>query len=298
MRKSDPSDKDKFPFTKKCGFFNTEGHLVTKVWQSFEYTKPQRYPLAYIMEAADDLAYCISDFEDSMEKGLLIQKNAFEEIRREWKKKFKKELSAKTKSVISDIDNYFESLIKGKRAGKDFTFIDFRTHLNREIAEYAAEEYVKNHEKILSGTLKSLIDEESVYGIFLEILKDFCRRKVYSHESVQRVELAGYKAIYGLLDHFKCLLSCEYERFQKALNYENNKDHKEAKIVIEKKLLRLFPKNYVKVYWDDVDRLDKTASDFRFLEWNIRAHLIVDFISGMTDDFSMDTYRELSGMKL
>lgn len=35
-----------------------------------------------------------------------------------------------------------------------------------------------------------------------------------------------------------------------------------------------------------------------FLEWNARAHLVVDFISGMTDDFAMTTYRTLAGMRL
>ena len=49
------------PFTKKCGYFTTESDIVNSVWQHFGYSEPQRFPLAYIMEAADDIAYCISD---------------------------------------------------------------------------------------------------------------------------------------------------------------------------------------------------------------------------------------------
>lgn len=30
-----------------------------------------RYPLAYLMEAADDISYCLADIEDGVEKGLL-----------------------------------------------------------------------------------------------------------------------------------------------------------------------------------------------------------------------------------
>ncbi|MBP5133643.1 hypothetical protein HUT02_33065, partial [Pseudomonas protegens] len=33
-------------------------------------------------------------------------------------------------------------------------------------------------------------------------------------------------------------------------------------------------------------------------EWVLRAHLITDFISGMTDDFAITTYQTLSGIKL
>ena len=30
-----------------------------------------RHPLVYIMEAADDIAYCIADLEDAVDRGLL-----------------------------------------------------------------------------------------------------------------------------------------------------------------------------------------------------------------------------------
>jgi dGTPase len=71
------------PFIKKCCYFQTESDLVNDIWKEFKYLKPQRFPLAYIMEAADDLAYCISDLEDSIEKGLIRKKDAIECISRD-----------------------------------------------------------------------------------------------------------------------------------------------------------------------------------------------------------------------
>ena len=68
-------------------------------------------------------------------------------------------------------------------------------------------------------------------------------------------------------------------------------------IIIESKLLKLFPPKYVKVYQHNVASIDE-ADDDKFVEWNARAHLVVDFISGMTDDFAMTTYRTLAGMRL
>lgn len=295
VRRSDPKGKGIKRFTKKCGYFDTEASFIQEIWNHFGYfDNPQRFPFAYIMEAADDLAYCISDLEDSIEKELLVQKDAFQKIQIKWREVYAKEFEDKSNPVIIKIDEYMQKLIDEN----GFTYIDFRTSINRDIANYAAEEYIKNHEAILKGDLPALISEVSEYGKFLEILKDYCRQNVYSHESVQRIELAGYRAIFGLLDHFECLLACDYERFQSALNYENNKDPHGDPIIIEKKLLKLFPKNYIKVYLDDFNKLSSIDSDFKSLEWNIRAHLIVDFISGMTDDYSMDIFRELSGMKL
>lgn len=52
-------------FVKKAGFFLTEAPIVKTVWKEFGYEVPQRFPLAYVMEAADDIAYCVSDLEDS-----------------------------------------------------------------------------------------------------------------------------------------------------------------------------------------------------------------------------------------
>jgi dGTPase len=178
------------------------------------------------------------------------------------------------------------------------TYTDFRTALNREIVEYCAKQYIENHDQVNLGALPSLMATDSPSGHILNLLKEYCRSKVYCHESVQRVELAGYTAIYGLLDNFKCLLICSFERFSCSLDYAKNKDDSGRQIVVEKKLPTLFPKNYIKVYFDDLKLLDRKDEDFRFREWALRAHLVTDFLSGMTDDFAMSTYRTLSGMRL
>ena len=68
-------------------------------------------------------------------------------------------------------------------------------------------------------------------------------------------------------------------------------------IIIESKLLKLFPEKYIKVYRQSIS--SDNQSDFEnFSEWNARAHLVIDYISGMTDDFAMTTYRTLAGMRL
>ena len=285
-----PGAAIKSPFTKKCGYFQTEAEIVAKTWQHFGYGEPRRFPLAYVMEAADDLAYCISDLEDSIEKGLLNQANALSEIFEQWRA---------TTSTISSHPTFshIDQILQNAEAGK-LTYTDFRTALNREIVEYCAKQYIDNHDQVQLGTLLSLIAPDSPSGHILNLLKEYCRSKVYCHESVQRVELAGYTAIYGLLENFKCLLTCSFERFSCSLDYSKNKDDKGRQIVVEKKLLTLFPKNYTKVYFDDLKLLNKESDDYRFREWALRAHLVTDFLAGMTDDFAMSTYRTLSGMRL
>lgn len=282
------------PFIKKCGYFTTESDIVNSVWQHFGYSEPQRFPLAYVMEAADDIAYCISDLEDSIEKGLLNQKTALSEIQSQWaQQKFEP-----NDVVATSIGITLQNAAKGEcENGAPFTYTDFRTALMRELARYAAEQYINEHKKVLDGSLPTLMPPNSAAGVILELLKTYCRTKVYCHEVVQRVELAGYTAIYGLLEKFSCLLTCSHDRFKCALDYSKNKDSENRPIIIEKKLLTLFPKNYIKVYSDDLCKIS-SDKDLKFKEWNLRAHLVTDFLAGMTDDFAMTTYRTLSGMRL
>lgn len=87
------------------------------------------------------------------------------------------------------------------------------------------------------------------------------------------------------------------ERFVCALRYDN-KDGGNNPIIVENKLLSILPRNYKAVYEEHRAKLDVNADGYRFLEWNLRAHLITDFISGMTDDFAIKTYQILNGIKL
>ncbi|WP_168012333.1 dGTPase [Halomonas salinarum] len=293
-----PEDIDS-PFTKKGGYFSTEEDLVKSIWEDFEFEKPQRFPLAYIMEAADDIAYCISDLEDSIEKGLVEKKPSLEKIYLDWKERLAQEGHIKEEQTENKIHEIFQNAIRGCREDKtEFTYIDFRTSLNRVLATYSANQYMENHDKVIKGSFPSLIPSDSPSGKVLEALKYFCRSNVYCHESVQKIELAGYTAIYGLMDHFRCLLDCDYNRFYCALDYSKNKDGNNNPIIIEKKLLSLFPKNYIRTYKEDRSKLDQKDDEFKFKEWNLRAHLVTDFISGMTDNFSTETYQTLSGMRL
>lgn len=281
-------------FTKKPGFFMSEQNVVNAIWQEFGYTEPQRFPLAYIMEAADDIAYCVSDLEDSFEKGIIQPKTALPRIRERY---FEAGFDDGAQ-CHGDILDALDTITDGQADDKEptSTYTNFRTSLNLRIVQYVADRYVANQELIEKGELKSLLPEDEPPGFVLKVLKEFCREEVYTHESIQRIELAGYNAISGLLNEFRPLLECSRSRFEAAV-VGREKDEHGKKILLEPKLLKLFPRRYLRVYEYQVEQ-SKGREYEDFLEWNARAHLVVDFISGMTDDFAMTTYRTLAGMRL
>ena len=290
--RSPVEEKASTGFRKKPGYFLTEADVVLNVWNEFGYSKPQRFPLTYIMEAADDIAYCVSDLEDSFEKRIVDKDSTFREIAKNYARgRFSPELPCHL-----DIVEALKSVRAGKLDGKAFTYTDFRTRINNSIVRYAADQYLNNEKSIAKGQLETLLPENEPAGYFLDVLKKFCRDHVYNHVSVQRVELAGYNAIVGLLNQFEPLLTASRSRFLACLE-GRREDGVKARILLEPKFLKLFPERYLKVYKHHLD-LVAGAENPDFVEWNARAHLVTDFISGMTDDFAMNTYRTLAGMEL
>jgi dGTPase len=281
-------------FTKKAGFFTTERPVVEDVWDSLGISRKKRFALAYVMEAADDIAYCVSDLEDSIEKGLVSTKSAICDVLEHFMQNCDPAKSPEKTQILDAIT----CLKNEERQGRQYTFTDFRTSLNNIIAPYVADQFVANLDTVLSGECDTLLSPTSPAGAVLSALKHYCRTHVYSHESVQVVELAGYNAIGGLLNIFRPLLEASEDRFQAALAKES-KDKTGRAIVVEQKLLTLFPQKYRTLYEFEVQALkgeDGLAK--KKAEWLHRAHFVLDFLSGMTDDFAMTTYRTLSGMKL
>lgn len=73
---SSSADKgEKLAGRRKPGFFESERHIVEQIWEETGLSEGVRHPLTYIMEASDDIAYCVIDTEDAVKKGLVSYKD-------------------------------------------------------------------------------------------------------------------------------------------------------------------------------------------------------------------------------
>ena len=79
------------------------------------------------------------------------------------------------------------------------------------------------------------------------------------------------------------------------------KNAKGKDVLLEQKLLSLFPEKHLQAYSYACTQIEADESldlDAKLIrEWNLRGHLITDFVSGMTDDFALSTFQTLSGIK-
>ena len=83
------TSKTKKEIFKKAGYFHTEKDIVNEMYTELNIPQGSRYPFVYIMEAADDIAYCMSDIADGIEKGIITEEEFIKEFKKEWEDKNK-----------------------------------------------------------------------------------------------------------------------------------------------------------------------------------------------------------------
>ncbi|MCH3881255.1 MULTISPECIES: deoxyguanosinetriphosphate triphosphohydrolase [Tenacibaculum] len=192
---------------KKYGFFQSEKAAFLDVTEDLGLLKKQsdgisfyRHPLAYLVEAADDICYTIIDFEDGINLGLIDEEFALEYM---------------IKLVKDKIDsNKYHSLQHKKDRISYLRALAIGVLINEAVAIFLA-----NEEAILKGDFdKGLLDKCKYEAQINDIIK-LSVAKIYNSKEVVEKEVAGYKIIADLLDVFVTALNNKFDGNQS--NYDN-----------------------------------------------------------------------------
>lgn len=285
-----PLDNDPLDYLKKKpGFYFSEKDFVFKIQKVLGVDNGHRFPLTYIMEAADDISYLTADLEDSVEKGILSLEEVYSFIKNECKKQN---------------DTYLLNIIEEqyKKANEDdepYRFNMFftltRAKLVTALVYYVVGIYLENHESIFNGDFNSSLleyDTTSKYYTAIKILQNVSKKYIYQNKEVQKLELQGYAIVNGLLNIYKPILELCAEDMQKLL-----KD-KRVDCFVSSRLIKRISSKQIVAYKNDVKELDTdNEEEYKILEWYYRVRLIIDYITGMTDDFALNEYQTLLASK-
>ena len=277
---------------KKPGYFETERNIVRQLKADLGIDVNARFPLTYIMEAADDIAYCMSDIEDGIEKNVITVQEFFMELKEEWDKIKDANDSAffPLGEVTSPEDDDLKDIRKAKRK-----FFDFKTSYSRAAIEKAKTKFLEHFNEVMTGSLTALFQDDSEEGRAIKCIKNVARRKLFRAPEAENPELAGYKIIAGLLDSFKPLLNCSTENFNKLLSGRNDPPKLAGQgLDLHWRLFNKLPKKHLHAYEDQLTEF----ADGELQEWHLRAHLVVDFVAGMTDRFALELFQLLNGIRL
>lgn len=260
---------------KKFGVFYSEEDTMKAVRQRFSLAPEQRFPLAYLMEAADDISYCLSDIEDGIEKKIVSHRKIVQDLLDLATDASVREIIEEAQAATATVPEVDEAIV-------------FRSRLIRILVENAAENYVSQHDSVLAGIPLELIPATTPHGQLLKLIKKVVRRDVYTDSSIQSLELGGLAIITGLLEKFGELLEVPRDEFKALTKTGERVKGRDA----EKRLVDFIASKHLSTYL----ALEKDCDDI--LERWHRSHLLVDYISGMTDPFALKMHQILGGTRL
>ncbi|WP_293796360.1 dGTPase [uncultured Pantoea sp.] len=270
--------------SSKLGYFSTEEDIVNNTWEALDIPINGRHPLTFIMEAADDISYCTSDIDDGIENEVVLEEKLFKFIISE----------TSNETIIDDDIAEILKICKGERKNnKISTFTEFKTKLSKKLVAHAAKEFFSHFDEIMqckyNQPLLNEKDKTNQTLLILRLLKKFTRENIFNHRDVEMIELSGHSIITGILNCYQPLLELTGDNFNALVC---NKEADVSKVA--SRLYRTLPEKCLKSYRAQIEK--NTGN--KHIEWNLRSHLIIDYISGMTDQYALELYQSLTGIKV
>ncbi|PHR72494.1 MAG: deoxyguanosinetriphosphate triphosphohydrolase [Lutibacter sp.] len=218
-KESLPKKPTKHIVDKKYGVFQSEVEAFKDVAQELglvklrddEHMAFNRHPLAFLVEAADDICYTIIDFEDGLNLGLIEEEYALEYL-----------------------INLVRDTINSKKYHQLKTKKDRLSYLRAlaigNLINEAAEMFINNESLILKGEFQTSLLDKCKYEAQINDILKISVEKIYRSKEVVEKEVAGYKILSDLLNVFINAINNSHD------NSMSNYD----KLI----LLLLLPENY------------------------------------------------------
>lgn len=265
---------------KKPGYYLAEEAYVDRLRRELHMGEFNRFPLAYIMEAADDISYCIADLEDAVEKNIFTVEQLYQHLLQEWGEVITGDLFDKTvASAFRKIDS-----------GGDQFFMYLRILTVKRLVPHAAKRFIDNLEAVFHGYFnQALLEDAGPECNLLKIFKNVAFKRVFNHPEVEHLELQGYRVTSGLLDIYSPLLAMPLADFTRLVQQDNHRAYP-----IETRLYHKLSTKHRLAYVEAVKGLQHLSTEQQAIrEYYFRARLLQDYISGMTDLYAYDEYRRL-----
>ena len=176
---------------KKYGFFQTDKSFFQEVAADMGLIPNksgndigfERHPLAYLVEAADDICYTIIDFEDGINLGLVSEDFALEYLIKLVKDSIDTS-KYKTLETKEDRISYLRALAIGS------------------LINDAVKVFVENETLILDGKFPFALMDKSKYKAQMDDIIKISVDNIYQSREVIEKEIVGYQIIQTLLDKF------------------------------------------------------------------------------------------------
>lgn len=263
---------------KKMGYYFAEQELFEDITESTGAINC-RYPLTYLLEAADDIAYHTADIEDAVKKGFLNYSQLLEELRSEvYIKKCADEQEMQSyQSAVAMLESKYARAKEKSMPNPELNAVqNWIIYVQGQLLYCASYGFTKNYQCIMNGTFNREVMSVSRGNALSEALGSIAFEYVFKSQIIYKTEIAAGNMINFLLDKF----------VPAAVKYDTDDELSP----MDKRIIYLISDNYRQIY--KIYSSGKDENEKLYL----RLLLVTDYICGMTDSFAKRLYQELNGI--
>jgi len=260
------NQKGKGSMRKKFGFFASEENDYRDIQKTFDLQG--RFPLTPLLEAVDDIAYCVADIEDACKKGILTKEILVEFLQN---RLLDISISPEEKklNLINEFVSFYDGVPSSYKNKLELAIQHLRVIVQRFMIDAAVEEYCKNIDKIIAGEYNHDLLQNSFAATTAQALKEIGVERIFRNKLILENEIIGFNTINYLLGELIPVVLAEGKG--------NNP-------------------LYIRFY-------EMISTNYRFIYENFsqrttynKLQLAADYVCGMTDNFALKLYHKWQGL--
>lgn len=263
---------------KKMGYFTAEQQIFEDVTRSTG-AAGCRYPLTFLLESADDIAYKTADIEDAAVKKLISYNQLLEEIS---SRKYLEccENEQDRTALNSAAENLRHCLDSAQNRGLPLAekkaVQRWVVNLQSTLIYAVSDAFSENYDAIMNGTFTRELLAASPVRVLADALSDIAYRYAFQSPGVLKTELSACAMMNLLLDSITGA----------ALRFGTDEQR-----ITDSNLMSLLPEEFLMVCRKSCEeKSDAEQSYFRLL-------LATDCVCSMTDGYARELFRTLSGIE-
>ena len=256
---------------KKMGYFYADRDNFADI-QASNGTCGRRHPLAFLLEAADDIAYRTADMEDALKKGCISYPKLVEEL----KCRCADAPEACTR-IIGWLEARYEKALRIQyEKPETYALQNWIVSVQGQMITCATDGFIEHYDEIMAGTWEQDLFSGTFGAPLMEALGDIAYEYAFISRPILKLEIAADAIFEFILSRF----------VDAVIPYDTG----EKLTAVQEKYVSLISDNYKRIYRIYAEGKDEAERLY------LRLLLVTDFISGMTDSYAKRLYQELSGI--
>ncbi len=260
---------------RKLGYYYADQEIFEEISRETG-TNGCRHPLAFILEAADDIAYKTADIEDAFIKGFLSYHKLLTELTRLQESCARDEMGG-----FLPADKLQELYLRGMERHvedlEEYAVKNWIVRVQGFLISCATYGFTSNYQTIMKGSYGHDLFYQTFAQKLMDLLGDLAMREVFTSDAIYKMEVAEGAMLDFLLDMF----------IGAVVEYDDGSEGMDS---LGRRMAAFISSNYKRAYRcqakgkHEVERL------------YLRLLLATDYICGMTDSYAKRLYQELKAI--